>query len=133
MKNRREGLDRVLKVVCFSLLIMISFNLVISSPNPVGMIAFIVIAWVIGSFFWKRRQFIKDWSDSFKPLSEYMADKKKEEEKAALALASPPNPEDRVIIERNPDVSRMNTLDSAFNVPLSETENKKWSEIIEKL
>lgn len=92
---------------------------VIASPNPVGTFATFVIIWLISIFIIKRRNAIFEWSNSEKPLKQYLQENSEKRKEEAESIE---NATKNKILEK-----------LVYGEPLNDTEQDNWNKIISSL
>ena len=126
MDNEQEKYDwvrKLAKVVLIVLAVVLSVQVLTSTTDFFATLIFLIVAWSIGSFFYRKRKFFSEWSHTQKPLKQYLAERRAQEiyENTEEFVQS--------MISR----SKRNALDSVYDRPLSESEDKVWTDIITRI
>lgn len=115
-------LKKWFKYAIIVILVLISISFVFNSSSPIVAASATILIWWIGSWLFRRREYIKAWGESEEPLLDYMKKHREQREQAVTEFK-----------EREIITSREKTLDSEAFAPLSELEDKRWQEIIAQL
>ncbi len=118
-----DGLKKLTKIVLFTLAVVVSVQIIINTTYMFDSLIFLAIVWTVGILFYRKRHFFSAWNKTQKPLKIYLAEQRKKEIYE--------NSEE--FIQKIINQSRDNALDSAYETPLSENEEKVWASIITQI
>lgn len=114
--GRIPELGKIIKYTLIILGVTASGLVLVSSSSLIPSLAFLVIAWVLGFYLYKRREMFIDWNRSEVPLKDYILTRKKEKEENDAVL---------------PSSRKYIPLDAVNSDGLTQNEVEKWANITE--
>jgi predicted membrane channel-forming protein YqfA (hemolysin III family) len=119
MEDYKEQRKRAVFYFVMTVLVVFSLWTIITSVNPMGTLAVIIVLWFVSGAVIRHRHSILEWSNSEKPLKQYIAERKEKEMQAP-----------KIPLFND---SIYNTMDNVTVNPLSSTEEESWRKIVSSI
>lgn len=116
MEDYKEQRKRALFYFITTVLVIFSLWVIITSVNPMGTLATIIVLWFVTGAVIRHRHSILEWAREEKPIKQYISERKARAETTPKIPVAPNSMDD--------------TLDNITVNPLSSTEEESWRKIV---